>query len=544
MAVVSQIATLRIDDVATHTTNFIQWVATAAVQDTPEGDSVVVTVVRTIGGLSPPAPPDTLELRVRDTAETLLATFTLNPGPGSQTATVYLRINPADSGSSPRHGTLILDLYGKKIDAPTNWEIETDGSPNTPPAGFHTHTIDRGFIRGTTALTEKLSNISAGGAQNEPAEYDETLFIRATMGSQSYTAYAPTYATSVGSVSGALGNTTAVNHDVTRANVCDDRFPAAVTAVGVTITVPNEALTGIPYTAFHSTVEDTIDIDPRLTASHHFQTDDDVFAVSKNDTDKAMLSTQTGFLATRFVTSRTATGVNSLTVTQANTPVAPGTAVSGSSSTATRDGQAGWTDLLAWPSSKPGGAWNKTTDITAPADIDNNAHVVSGTDVLTMLAPDPRIEIFIQLGPTTSSEDDHLHPGDSAQLVFTAASRKTRKRLAPDAGTVFVKLIRWNRTLSRFEYLATDGTTWTHWSGTTTVADSIALTDVGDGITFTKVFVSTSSWGTADIVAASVAFEIGGTPYGFPIARELVGLLNKHHQYEFDGPGFVGFPTR
>lgn len=311
-----------------------------------------------------------------------------------------------------------------------------------------------------------------------------------------------------------------------------------MTVVATSLTVPNATLTGLPDTVLTAT-NDTLNVDPRLTATHHFQVDDNTFATSKNDTTKAMLSTQSGFLATRLVTARTAAGVNSLTVTQTLTPAGPGTAVSGSSATATRDTQAGWTDLLAWTSSKPGGTWNKATDVTAPADIDADTHLIAGTDAYTLLAPDPRVSVMVSFGATTASEDDHLYAGDATAVTVTAFSRDSGKRLAPDAGTVFARLVRWNRTAARFEYLAADGTTWTAWTSSTTVADQHAMADAGDGVTFTKALTTTAGWGATDIVAVQVNLKIGGTPYGFYVGRELTGTANSHAAYALDPAAFA-----
>lgn len=533
MAVVSRIAKVRIADTATGLI-FREWVATAVTQDTAAGASVDVTITQTTGGATPPGVANTLTLNLYTDAGALIRAFTLTPSSSSQTVSFFFTAD-GTSGGATRAGTVEIAIRATRTDVGT-YDVESDGSPNTPGAG-NTSTTDRGWIRGTTTATTTLSNVALGGAKSQPAEYDESIFARTTLGAALYVARALTVAVSGGGLSGATNSTASGNWDVSFANVVDDRFPAAVTVAASSLTVPNATLTGQPATVLTAT-NDTLDVDPRLTASHHFQVDDATFATSKNDTSKSMLSTQSGFLAARIVTARTAAGVNGLTVTQTLTPVGPGTAVSGSSSTATRDTQAGWTDLLAWTSSKPGGTWNKASDVTAPSDIDPDSYLLAGTDAYTMLAPDPRVSVMVSFGTTTASEDDHLHAGDATSITVTAFSRDTGKRLAPDAGTVMARLTRWNRTASRFEFLAADGSTWTAWTGTTTVADQHALTDAGDTVTFTKNLSSTN-WGTTDLVAVQVTLKIGGTPYGFYIGRELTGTYNKHSGVALDPVAFA-----
>lgn len=749
MAVVSRISKLRIELVADPNT-FRQWLVTAAVQDTPAGSSVSVTIAMTTGGVAPGV-PDTLTLRYADDGGTTIRTVALTPDSASQSDTFFFT-NDGTSGGSARCGTVEMKLQATRGGVGA-YDVETDGSPNTPGAGNQSQ-LDRGWIRSTTTLVEDISNTSLGGAPTAPGEYDESLFVRTTCGAASYVPRALTVALSAGSVSGSTNSTTSPTRDVTFSNVVDDRFPAASTTVGVTVTVPNAALTGSADWSFSSQIsswadssglgnnalqadsgkqplavsdvlngksvarfdgsndllrtaafssqaqpnvvfivckvnsaapaannvfcdgiastdrhaiyaqsagttfsmfaglnvtgdalntnfniltavfdgassvyyrngtqigaadagahtltgvtlgadfsdgqslagdiaeyllldsnpssatrqgiekwlgdkfaiivaggvstdptgvagkvvwlkseslpgavtDDTIAVDPRVIAGHHFQVDDDVFGLSKNEASKQMLSTQSGFLWTRITGAR-GTGINSITLTQTLDPSNPGTTVSGSSSTSTQDSQAGWSGRLDWTAVKPGGSWAKSVDITAPSDIDADTHLLSGTDTLTMLNVDPRVGVIVSMAPTTDGEADHLKAGDNVTIVTTLYSRSTWKRLAPDSGTIFVGLIRWSVADSRFEYLASNGTTWTNWSGTTTTAATVAMTAAGDGVTFTKAFTSTSGWGSSDIVAVAIAAQIDGTPYGFYTPRELVGTSNQHSGYSLD----------
>jgi hypothetical protein len=513
-----------------------QWDAVATVQDTAAGGSVIITTTRTDTGVTPPDVPDTLTLNLYDDAGTLLRAFTLTPASTSQTSTFFFTDTGATGGLA-RVGTVEIAVRATRTAglAAANYDVETDGAPNTPPTGATT-TLDRGWIRSTTTAVVAVSNVSAGGAKPSPFAYPDTIFHRLTLGAAGYLArqLTATVSGATPALTGTSNSTVGPVFDTTMSTVVDNRFPASSGAQTASVaTPPNATLTGQPYTVLTTLTTDSLTVDPRLTASHHFQVDDNTFATAKNDTSKAMLSTSSGFLATRFVTARTI-GVNGLTVNQTLTPVGPGTAVGPTASTtATRDTQDGWTDLLAWTSSKPGGTWNKTVAVTAPAPITGAAYVVGGADAYVLLAPDPRIGVMVGLGPTTASEDDHLHPGDTSTISVTVFSRDTGKRLAPDAGTVVARLFRWNRIPARFEYLAADGVTWTAWTGTTVVADTHTLTDAGDGVTFTRALGAVLG-ATTDLVAVQVAVRVGGTPYGFYIGRELTGTPNGHAGYGLD----------
>jgi len=527
MAVVSRITTLRIDNSVTHADDTaLTWVATAATQDTAAGGSVLVTITYTKGAGVTPGDAEALTLRYVTDGGTIIKTVTLNPTTASQTDTFHFT-DTGNSGGAARCGTIEMKLQATRTTA-VAYDFETDGSPNSPPAGFDGH-FDRGWISGTTTRAEAVSNAALGGALTEPAEYDESLFVRLTEGAVSYTARALTVTSSAGSLSSATNSTTAAQRDVTFTNVVDERFAAAVTNVTWSVTIPNAALTGLPDWTATTTTEADLDVDPRLTCTHHFQVDNDTFALASDDNTNQMLSTQSGFLWTIIKAAR-GTGVNGVTVQQTLDPQNPGTTVTDTATaTTTQDGQAGVSGRLDWTASKPGGSWAKSADITAPADIDGATYLLSSTDTLTMLNVDPRFRTIISLCPTTTgTEGRHVEAGDNITARAAFYNGATFKRLAPDAGTVKLLMVRFNIALNRFEYLASDGTTWAHWSGTTTTADTVTMADAGDGATFTYAFTQTSGWTAADIVSVSVTANISGTPYSFYVPRELVSSGHRH----------------
>lgn len=535
MATLSRVARIRLDDTATHITTFLQWISTAAVEQTAEGGSVVITTERTVLGATPPGDPATLTLSLYNDAGALITSFALNTTAASQTSTFFFT-DTGLTGGVARHGTVEIALRATRTNV-VAYDVESDGSPNTQPAGFDSH-LDRGYIIGTTTKTHAFSNVSAGGAKNNPAEYDESLFLRVTLGSISYVARALATVLSAGSLSGNTNSTTAVIHDVTFTNVVDDRFTAGVTNVTATVTAPNATLTGLPYTVFTATTADSINVDPRLTASHHFQVDDNAFGIAKNVTSKSMLSTQSGFLWTIFKTARTLAGVNGLTVTQTLTPVNPGTAASQAGATSTQDSQAGVSVRLDWTASKPGGTWNKAVDITAPADIDADTHLITGTDVLTMLAPDPRLRVVVGAGPYgTSADDDHWHPGNALLVGLAVVNSETLAVLTPDASPAPSLILgRFNQTLGRAEYLDSD-LIWKATNGATLYAWPLAAS-AGDAQTFIKVFANTTSFNTADLFFIGKA-SVGGTPYSGPASIGVAGASNGHAAYALDPVAFA-----
>lgn len=529
MAFVSRISTLTFNGA----TGNRSWVATAAVQDTAAGSSVIVTTTQTFSGATPPGQAETLTLRVKNEAGTVIRTFALTVSSASQTSEFFFTNDGTNTGTA-RAGTLIIDIQATRTTV-VSYDYETDGSPSTAPTGFTATVVDRGWIRGSTTSTLVLSNASLGGAKNTPAEYDESLFARVTLAATLYEAKALTVALSNTSpaLSSTTNSATSGNFDVTFTAVVDERYPAASSNTATTTTSPNSANTGTAYVPLTPT-EDSMTADPRLTLSHYFHKDQTSFDTSFNVLSKQMLSSEVGQAATRFVGSR-GTGINGLSVTQTVDPTNPGTTVTANSTTATLDSEAGWTGLVdVCPTGKPGGPWVKTCDVTAPTDIDLDSYLITNTDTLTVLAPDSRITPIVYLGPSaTGTEGRHAEPGENMKLVVTMYTSATHKRLAADAGSVTACLIRWNVALSRFEYLDSDGTTWINWT-TSLACNDFSLADAGDGVTFTVDFNSTSGWTAADIVAILLTSSFTGTPYTTYVSREFVSSSNRHDGYAFD----------
>lgn len=534
MAVVSRIATISFTNNLGAGRDFV---ATAATQDTAAGSSVVVTVTNTgEGGALDPANPDTFTLRYVTDDGTTIKTVTLNTSSASQTDTFFFT-DTGLTGGAARCGTVEIKLQATKTTGgPTaTYDYETDGSPSTPPTGFTADQVDRGWIRGTTTLVEAVSNVALGGTKSTPAQHDESLFVRTTCGAASYVARSFTVASSAGSLSAATNSTTSATRDVTFASVVDERFAAASTVVGWTVTASNATLTGLPWTVFSSTTDDTITVDPRNTASVVFQLDDNTYGTppsSKDDAARQRLNTQQAFIGVRVVGSR-GVGINGLTVSLTLTPTLPGSPESATGlTTSTQGGEAGWTDsFLAWDNSLPGGTWTLAIDVTAPADIDDAAYLLGSSVTFTMLAVDPTLRPVLRISASDSVRTDHLKEGDvMAVETWLLSTTEQANVLIDGAPALWFSKVTGDGVSSKAQ----------HWNGTAWVdtgagmATSFAATQSTSDprVWFYELTINTV-FGPSDFVAV-VKMTKDGTPYSDLVMVELVGGANQHDSYGLD----------
>lgn len=545
--------TLRLDDTVTHAI-FRQWVVTPAAQDTAAGSAVNVTIDQTTGGATPPNQPQTLTLRAVTDAGTDIRSVTLDPALATQTVAFTFSSDGTGTGTA-RCGTVELVLHAIRTGA-GSYDVESDGTPNTPPAGFHTHTATRGWCRGTTSLVEDISNTSLGGAPDAPAAYDESLFIRTTAGAVSYVARALTVSTSAGSLSGSTNSTTAVTRDITFANVCDERFPAASTTVTVSVSVPNATLTGQPDWAFTSTTDDTIDVDPRLTETWHLQVNDSVFGTAKPTSTSLRGSQDIGYMWVRLTNAR-GVGVNGVTVLPARTDPNGATTAGGSNATTTLDGEAGWKSTsTTWSDVKPSGVWTFSATATAPSDIDSAGYLVGSTD-FTLLNQNTDYHIFGSLGPLTSVAQDHWKPGDPLLIGAALFDTSTDELdlVTPNTSTGKAPAV----ALGRFaadgtvEYLGTDLVTWTDLptDGSGSVARlTMTRADLFDGNGDTtpdlpsadpRVYLllipATTAFAYTTVFGLLLFHDTDGNRYAEHFALDPLGSANPHSAWTFDPTG-------
>lgn len=556
MAVVSRISTIRITDTATNSLGK-QFQATATVQDTAAGSSVAVTYVQSDIGVPLMSDPDTATLTFVDDAGNVIRTVTLRITPGTDNITFFFTAN-GNSGGGNRCGTIEMKIrITKTTGGPTNtYDVDTDGSPNTPPSAHTMRTLDRGYIRGTTTVTEAISNISLGGGKNSPAQFGESLFVRLTQADQSYVARALSIAVSntTPALSQNTNSSTATTRDVTFSSVVDKRFPAASTSVGVTATIPNTTLgTGIPDYIFTSTTDDTLSIDPRLTCEHLMQMDNSSFQtppLTLNDADDQRLGSQLAYISTNVraargtkVGSAITGGVNGISLdtlleSQVDTNIETS---QNAGLTATQGGEAGWiSTFMTWSNSLPGGVWRKTVTIdTASSSVLTNAYLVQPTIDYTLIAVDPRIGIHA--GITNPSDTaDHLKAGDDIDVVAWIMNTATGGKEQADSGSMMVGVVRYNPDNNYLERLLSDtddtSAAWEQWDQNE-LLNYFAMTPlVADANVFFKQFSATSGWGelnTRFLFKATLA----GTPYEGIVTIEITGKANPHSNNEFDPVG-------
>lgn len=517
--------------------------ATAAAEETSQGLSVEVTITQSGFGVTPPERPDTLEISFRiDDSAAIVRTISLNAGNAAQVVTFHFTDTGA-SGGAARHGTIRLRLRATRTSGTPadNYDVNSDTGSTVLPAGW-TISWNKGWIIGTTTKIHSLSNSAPGGGKNQPAEYDESIHLRVSLGSQSYDARTLGVALSAGGISGNTNSTTSATRDASFSNVVDDRFPAAVSTVSATVTAPNATLSAKPYTTFTSTTPDTVDVDPRLNAlSHLFQIDDDVIGtppMSKHDSSKAALATSYSAMAFRIVTARTQSGINGLAYTFSADPRGPGATITRSGATATRGDEAGWTDLNQIGPYVIGGLWDIALDVTSPADIDNNAHLLNSTDLISILSPDPRILIRGEIGGPRGEAWD---PGD--RVIVKASAGKWSSTYAlpilPDsdgagghkAYAIITREQDDGGSSGLTEFLQADGVTW---SPIDAADDQIYAHQLSratpTGYTFEKEFTTTSGWEDFRVGMTPV-FIIEGTPYA---PRSGAVFPIHFHDPEFD----------
>lgn len=547
MAVVSRIATIILNGA----TGNRAFVATAAVQDTAAGSSVVVSVQNSAGGAVPPVTPDTYTLEYRDDSGGVIKTVALSTvSEASQSDTFFFTTNGLTGGTA-RCGTVEIVLRATRTTGgPTNtYDVETDGAPNTPPTGFTTSGLDRGWIRATTTLVEAVSNVALGGAKSSPAEYDESLFVRTTLGHASYVSRVLAVASSSGGLSGNTNSAASVTRDVSFTNVVDNRFAAAATVVGWTVTASNATLTGLPFTTFTTTTDDTITVDPRLTVAHLLQIDDGSFGtppLSKNNALGQRRTSSIGYLSSGVRAARgtvvgtaMSRGVNGLSVSTslqdqagATTPI-----TQTSEATATKGGETGWVQtLMQWTSALPGGTWNKTTTITAPADIVGAAYLVNSSVAYTLLAIDPALRPVIRLSSSDTENRDHLQVGNTLQAEVWLTNMQTHVDQTIDAAPV-VALKRTSGAGANIRRQHWNGTAWVNTGGGATT-NFTCTQSAADSLAYYFDVLITEAFGATDFVLIATTV-VSGTPYSDLVVVEVVGSENQHDANRLDAVGLA-----
>lgn len=546
MAVIARIATIVLSSGLGNRT----FRAEAAVQDTPAGDAVTITITQATDGTSPPVLPNSFVLRLRvDNSATNIRSYTLTPSSTNQSVSFSFTAD-GTTAAAIRCGTVRLRLEAIKNNglASENYNVNSDDTAGQVlPTGYTVTTRDQGWVRGTTSATIVTSNVAFAGAKPDPYAYTsaggDTIFHRTILGAAPF--IARTLTAMVGSVLSATSSTSSgTNFDTTFANVVDNRFTAGLTSHVCSAAPQNAALTGQPFTTFSTTTNDTINVDPRITRTPHFQLDDDDFGTppsTKHDSSFARLTSQTGFLASRTTNAR-GEGVNGITYNVTLTPSKPGDAITETGLiTQSQGGEAGWPNkFTVWASQLPAGIWTKSVAITAPSDITGTGYMVQngGTDY-TLLAVDPRITLFVA-GGNLSDISNHWQPTKSLTIGVALQQKNTKINIT--TGSAYVALSRFNPALGTTEHLNAD----MEWVTGDTAYEHQLTVSAGDPklalITFSGEIVKTTApankvWGMQDIFITATAKTPDGTPYYGQATIEVTGRANPHSGYKFDPTG-------
>jgi hypothetical protein len=537
MAVVSRISTL----VMSQALGSRIWTATAAVQDTAAGSSVVITVAESVTGTVFGNNPDALTLDVYiDNGATLVHSFALATAPGStphapQTATLFFT-DTGLTGGALRAGTLRMRIHAVNTTGGVGgtYNMDTDLTNNTPETGFTVSQHDQGWVRGTTTAVTTLNAASYA--------YPDTITATTTLGAAPYKSY--TVSTKLGALAAVASAASTTTVFTTAQGVTDNRFPASSNTDATVTTVPNAALVAIPWTVLTMT-EASATVDPRLTFTFMHQDNDASFGTPplSKDVGAQRLTSNLAFLNAR-VTNAAGTGINGLTwnavLQDAGALVVANTHTFIS---ATEGGEAGWgSAFFSWSDQLPTGIWNKTDTITAPAGA---VGLESGNIFAYVLtASNPNYRMLVGAGPATAATDArHFTPGLPLLVGMVVFDTNSNVTLVLDANPVpSIAIGRFNLTYGRAEYLTADGVTWAAATGATIYYFPLTVSP-GDPNAWTAFFASTDTWSVSDLFVVGKC-TIGGVPVASFMKEVVVSGVNNHDKYAFDGPGFVGFPSR
>jgi hypothetical protein len=554
MAVVSRTATLKFRNTALGDAGgFRQWQATAASQDFAAGANNVITVAMTSGGASPPSTADTLTLNVyKSDGTTLQQSFTLTPGTASQN----VNFAPATSG------TFILDIRATKTTGgPTaTYDYETDGSPGTPPSLNSAATVDRGYVRATTSATQTLSNASLGGGDTSPYQYLDNLYLRTVLAAALNTARACTnIVRDAGAGTTRRSSSPAATTDTfdstfsgtsTSTGRVNSGFPAASGSYETHFTLPNNALTGIAETTVTLT-RDTATIDPRLTAEHLLQIDNNTFAsppFSDPNVGDQRVFPQNGYVATNLRGARgsyadpnISGGLNGLSFDITFVAQATGQNFGGVSFvTGTVGGEAGWqTTFLIW-TAVVGGQWTKTILLQQP-DL-SDAYLIGASVDYALIAANPAIRVVLRAAPRLTPARAFA-PGRDLEVRANLFNVDDRQIIAPDdVGTIIIA--RLNRTTLIEEFLDSD-LSWQPMlvGGVEQVAyawDTVpgsSLVAGGSPNLFFLRFdpVDTADFDYTDLVIIGTLFK-DGSPYS---AVFICPVVNAQANFDYETAGLV-----
>lgn len=478
----------------------------------------------------------------------------------------------------PRAGTLRLFIRTVKDDGPAgafNFNVNSDDSPAETHDAVNYNAVNSyaGVLRSNMKVSDLTVNAYPAGST---FAYPDTVTLTAAHTQRFADRNNENVRIDVldGSAQQAAGSSQEVGAGTTAQNfACDETFDAASKSYGARLVVVNNALL-IPTSGaikWTKLIDDGANVtvngagdeaerqsfftaDPRLSgkagdgsAGFHFQVNRASFDTSFHEPSMQGLAPDSMQAAIIIFNAR-GEGVNGLSVTLTADPTNPGSTVTLNTTTSTQDGQAGVTGLIdVCPSGKPGGAWALAADITAPAAIDHADYFLTNTSTITVILDDPRISLRCE-GGDPATPLDHWRPGKQL-VVGIAAVRmegnvgsQTATRVAYDTNSARFFVASFNPALGRLESLASDEQTWEVTDTPHLFTPTISAGDSKLGL-YTFDAADTGLWGNRSVFVEGYAL-VSGVPKIGGGTVEMSGDKNRHDRYAFDGPGFVGFPTR
>lgn len=483
---------------------------------------------------------------------------------GVETRTFHFDDDPLNQAfGTNRSGMLELYLQVQRTTVATWGPIDCRDSVTSPPATTTINTA-RGYLRANMTMTSSSkSNVTYGGATPSLWAFPDSVFPRlvtdaityesmtlcsgvrnvADTGIERNTCNTGTAVTrDVTSWSGnSTGNTNRINKDFNgRTNRKSTLTISTSTSFGGELRYVFDSSTLLSgYTLVDPQRQDKandFDVDGRVNATQIMQANDNIFGTpptSKDIVSGLRLNSDLGFVATRWINAR-GDGVPNLWLnwTEAlydfkqltGTPASP-TKSRGANAT-TQGGQAGWSDqFLTWDSSLPSGVWVHNSTITT---TDMTGAGLNGTRNLTLISPDPRVQLIGGAGKTLADlNGTHFMLGENLLMGSALAQDNVKTSFMADSAKV--SIIRFNQTLGTTEFLNSSyqwqtGDTVYQFTMSPSLGDSKLALFIIDG-------ANTSTWtGTDRLFFLFTMKTTEGTPYFGDAELEIVYPYNKHNR--------------
>lgn len=546
--------------------------------DFQRGSQVTLDFIHNNGGLAPPGPPTTVEIRVyidgtpgsHGSMTQVGTTMTLtSPAANTIHSVSFWLTQTGTSGTANRIGTLQIHLRVIRSGQPTgNYDVSSTADFNTPPTGYPVTVRDQGYIRsnplGSEVTQVFLSNVAQQGAKNTPAAFNDTLFHRTLLpvtpwNDSDFGVTAAVQRPNLSNVvTSAVTGTGQAQLDASWP--INSTFDRALTTYTGTATVRTSSLTGIAWANLGSIQTDTITADPRWTFRTLFQVNTSRFTTAGegefflDQTSRQMLASDMGYLLKKATNARgqAITGAQQWTENFSDAGGQLGltdrTVRTDNQSGVGRPGGLGINSGWGYPSSggpwrvwsetKPGGGWlYRVTSISGqPTDM-----IVDPDQTVTMLAVNPDLFVLSAMGNAlTSGTGDHWTEGKPLLAGVGVWSSTSANLIAADASpTPTVVLLRFNTAVGKVQFLNASNV-WTNLDPGTAIHRWPLSQGQADNRVWITTFATTTGWGDYDISGLFRVF-VNATPYQTRFPLEVVSPIANRHAAP-DLGGLLGIP--